>query len=153
MWAFRNDYYFKNKKKFKTAFFWHEDKRIKTTIFGKNNYQHCVGMLLPRLNTKDTIFHLGAIYLLYWQLEMCYKYENLTLLSLRTMLELGALYLIMRLMQCRNDRLRLSLLLNLVSMNYNSHMSWMHQRHLTIIGTLISLIVTWRKFLHLFVLA
>ena len=99
-------------------------------------------VLVPRLNTKDTIFHLGAIYLLYWQLEMCYKYENLTLLSLRTMLELGDLYLIMRLMQCRNDRLGLSLLLNLVSMNYNDHMSWMHQRHLTIIGTLMSLIVT-----------
>lgn len=48
----------KIKKNFKTAFFWHEDKRIKTTIFGKNNYQHCVGMLLPRLNTKDAIFHL-----------------------------------------------------------------------------------------------
>ena len=99
-------------------------------------------VLVPRLNTKDTIFHLGAIYLLYWQLEMCYKYENLTLLSLRTMLELGALYLIMRLMQCRNDRFGLSLLLNLVSMNYNDHMSWMHWRHLTIIRTLMSLIVT-----------
>ena len=74
-------------------------------------------VLVPMLNTKDTTFHLGAIYLLYWQLEMCYKYENLTLLSLRTMLELGDLYLIMRLMQCRNDRLGLSLLLNLVSMN------------------------------------
>ena len=58
------------------------------------------------------------------------------------MLELGALYLIMRLMQCRNDRLGLSLLLNLVSMNYNDHMSWMHRRHLTIIRTLMSLIVT-----------
>lgn len=86
-------------------------------------------MLLPRLNTKDTIFHLGAIYLLYWQIEMCYKYENLTLVSLRNMLEFGALYLIMRLMQCRNDRLGLSLPLNLVSMNYNDHMSRMHQRH------------------------
>lgn len=31
------------KKNFKTAFFWPEDKRIKTAIFGKNNYQHCVG--------------------------------------------------------------------------------------------------------------
>ena len=77
------------------------------------------------LNTKDTIFHLGAIYLLYWQLEVCYKNENLTLLSLRTMLELGALYLIMKLMHCRNDRLGLSLLLNLVSMNYNGQMSLM----------------------------
>ena len=56
---------------------------------------------------------------------MCYKYENLTLLSSRTMLELGDLYLIMRLMQCRNDRLGLSLLLNLVSMNYNGQMSLM----------------------------
>ena len=82
-------------------------------------------VLAPMLNTKDTIFHLGAIYLLYWQLEMCYKYENLTLLSSRTMLELGDLYLIMRLMQCRNDRLGLSLLLNFASMNYNDHMSWM----------------------------
>ena len=51
------------------------------------------------------------------------------------MLELGALDLIMRLMQCRNDRLGLSLLLILVSMNYNDHMSWMHQRHLTILNS------------------
>ena len=31
------------KKNFKTAFFLPEDKTIKTAIFGKNNYQHCVG--------------------------------------------------------------------------------------------------------------
>ena len=33
----------KKKKTFKTAFFLPEDKRIKTAIFGKNNYQHGVG--------------------------------------------------------------------------------------------------------------